>query len=507
MSAKRNCFLPILFFVAIANGFAIIFGPPIIDIAIPPGGEKEVTLTIINESEESARFRLYTTDVAKTRNGEAKFPVAGSTPYSCARNITLTPATVSVGPMERADVKARVSIPFGAEGGRYAMVMCEVVTDQVEDDGIVIAPRWRIGSIIRVTVTGRARREAAVERVVYNPPADGGEGYFTVTVQNRGNIHLTDGQGYLTVITDDRRIASRERLEVKGMIFPGAELDVRVAPSTGLRAGSYEAVASVEYDGRISLPAQIQFEVSGAEDGQPAADLVRLVVEPGEMSFRVPPGGFRTSGLRSRNDEEVPLDVAISLGDIKSTADGRIAEAEVGSTPYSLQDLISVEPDSIVLPGEGGSKTLRLSCATPKNATGGYYGRLRLEATSQAGEFLLSGTVEVDVSIVIPGTEELIGRIMDVGIESVADTILLTIEFSNSGNVLIRPTGEITIENARMERVRSLELPEAAVLPGSTVTLTSRCPNVPEGKYSVTATVDYGVEGQKLYWNEEVDLP
>ncbi len=81
------------------------------------------------------------------------------------------------------------------------MVMCEVVTEQSEDEGIVIAPRWRIGSIIRATVSGRVRREAEVSQITYHEATDTDLGGFMVTLSNPGNIHLIDGEAYATELS------------------------------------------------------------------------------------------------------------------------------------------------------------------------------------------------------------------------------------------------------------------------------------------------------------------
>ena len=199
--------------------------------------------------------------------------------------------------------------------------------------------------------------------------------------------------------------------------------------------------------------------------------------------------------------------MSISLSDVVGRPDGKLIITEAGSTPYSLEGMVSVQPSTLTLPADGGLKSLRLSCMVPKSAKGGYYGRLLLKARSDVGEYVLEDVVPVDVELVVQGTVETAARIIDVDIVAADDKIVASVALVNNGNVMLRPTGEVKIQDMRLEEVRAFKLPESPVLPGGTVILQSSCPVVPEDKYSITILVDYGSESEKLYWSKEIDLP
>jgi hypothetical protein len=507
--ARWKCLsLLLLSFFSPFRASAVILGPPVIDLDIPAGGTKEVVLTVINDSEETLSFHLYTTDVAKTKEGELVFPEAGTTKHSCAGDITLEQEDLLLEPMERKDVNAVIEVPFNAEGGRYAMIMCEMASSEQEtEEGIVITPRWRIGSVIRITVLGRENKQVTIDEVAYHP-ASGEKGEkLTVTINNRGNIHVSDGKGYVAVMNGDKRIVERLPLNVEHMIFPESELELTLVPKRRLRQGDYVALATIDFQGRraFSKEEPITVETNGASEGAEDSESLYFTIEPGVVDLTVPGGGYRTLGIKIKNDEDVSFTINVELTDIFYDTDGNVQSLEVGMTPYSLKGIISVEPAEFILDAER-TKYVRLAFSVPKTKTGGVYGKLVFNARSTSDEFILSGEKEVEVALVVSGTAERSAKINNVDIATHGNLIHVDVELTNDGNVFLKPGGEAKISDMKFDEVRKLAFTELAVMPGNRVKMRASCPVLPSGKYKVTITLNYGTEEENLFWSEEIEI-
>ena len=496
-----------LLFLCCGAVSAVILNPPIIDLEIPAGGSKKATLTVINDGEENVDLRLYLTDISKTRNGTLQFPEAGVTEYSCADDIALEAEELLLKPSEQRDLDVIVSVPFGARGGRYAVVMCEVARNLEASEGIVIAPRLRLGCVVRVSVAGTESRKVAIGGLEYTPSSGAENGAIALTVRNSGNIHVSDGKGFLVVIDEDKRIVERVPLMLDAMVFPDSELEFEIPSQRRLRRGTYTAIVAFDFRGGASTSMQSSFVVAADSDGirEDAADTLRLGVEPALVELAVPAGGYRTLGLRLSNDEDVDLEIHITLGDVLYDSDGRPSTAPIGQTPYSLKDVAVVEPPRFELRA-GSTRSIRLGFSVPKRKTGGMYGKLVLEARSMGSEYLLTGHKEVDVGVVVQGTSRSSARIENVELSTSSEAIDLRVRLLNEGNILLRPQGELRVDTMKDETVRSAAFGEVAVLPGEGVNMMASVPTLPSGRYRFSVALGYGPAGDRLSWSKEIDI-
>jgi len=504
---KLIFFLLLFFFIFQYSTFAFIFSPPIVDLNIPAGGSKEFTLTVINESEESINLRLYLTDIKRTSNGELQFPSAGTMKYSCAKDITLELKSITVPPLEKIEVKVKINLPYHAQGGKYAVIMCEEVSEQV-NDGIVVAPRWRIGSVVRVMVMGRQKKGFRIGEIIHHPPSKKEGRRFIIPIRNNGNIHLNEGKGYLLTMDKDKRIVERILLNVNNMIFPESEVHFTLVSNRSLPQGEYITKATIEFQGIRTISKEQKFAVESDMnvDGKHEENFLNLEIVPPEVTLSLPSGGYRTVGLRIKNQEDLPFQLQMEFKDISYNNKGEPQLLDFGSTPYTLKDIITITPKEFLLAPLRGMRNVRFSFTIPRTISGGLYGTLIIKAHSVGKGFILSGEKEVDIAVSITNTEKPSLKINKVNITPNEKQIHIFLELFNDGNILLKPEGEVKISNMQFEEVRRSSFERLSVLPGRSLELISTCSSLPSGRYKVTIKIDYGIKDSILFWNEEIKI-
>jgi hypothetical protein len=473
------------------------------------GGTRGFILTVINEDETEAHFRLYITDIMKTSKGELQFPPPGSTTYSCANDIWLETASFHLPPYGKKEIRGTVSLPSRALGGRYAMVMCELVPEEVASEGIVIAPRWRIGSIIKATVMGTERNKVNIAKFAHFPPSEKNGRKFIVTVANEGNVCIKGGKGNMSIVDNKKRIVQRLTLEAEKTIFPESEEEITVFTKRPLPAGQYTAVAAIEYQGKIRSPSkEINFIVEEEKFSEVKISddqaQIGIIIEPKTIELEMPQGSFRTSALTISNQEEFSFNIKIEMKDISYTDQGEEKLLELGKTAYSLKEIAIVEPKEFIITPHG-KKNIRVALSIPKSSIGGLYGKLIFNCHSINKDYIFSGRKEVAIAIAISKTIRKAGKIDDVKVIFQKDEgIECALKFQNNSNVLLKPKGEVKIENMGFKEVAKALLGEVTVMPGEIVNMRANCPQLPAGKYNVIVNIKYGEKEEKLFWNGEI---
>lgn len=513
---SRLIFLLFFFFLFPNLALCFIFSPPVVELDIPTGGTREFTLTLINDSSETTLFHLYTTDIVKTKEGRLEFPPPGTVKYSCAKNIELDTSYLLMSPMSQREIKCKITIPSHASGGQYAMIMAEITTKETPQEGIVVTPRWRIGSIIKVGVMGRTMEKIAITNISYKPPTEKEEDRgFIVTLKNEGNIHLRNGKGFLNVMDNNKRVIQRIPFEVKEMIFPESEFDVKLSLDKYLPPGEYITFATINFDRASAVGKETKFSIKekeavDKEASSISAPAIVFKIEPTFVKLESPAGGYRTLPLRLKNEEMMKLKIKIIPTDISFDKYGKVSYTEIGKTAYSLANCLKVTPMELVL-NPRSENTIQLAISTPKDREGGLYGNLLIEIESIGQEYTISDKRNVPIEVIISKTVKEEGKINNVEINPTKEGINILVEFANEGNVALRPEAVVKVKAIRtLNTIAELPFKTQTVMPKNILNLHTTCPYseplLAKGKYEASVEISYGKENKRLFFKKEFEI-
>jgi len=260
--------LVIMFFAMSSRGWGFLISPSRLDIELSAGEEREFSLYLANPQErDNIGVKIYTEDFFVRRDGSLEFLRPGSLRWSCAEWITFEDTEVVLKPGEEKKIGGTIKVPKDASGGRYALVMVELVPPG-ESENTKIRSGIRF-SILVSALINPDELERALEIVgfeVYQEEKEAttvGENYkevrFLVSVENAGNVQVV-AKGSVSVRNKAGRVeAIVPLLAGGGTIFPVCIRDFNGVIPKPLPDGEYTAEAEVRYDEGKSAKAEINF--------------------------------------------------------------------------------------------------------------------------------------------------------------------------------------------------------------------------------------------------------
>ena len=260
--------LVIMFFAMSSRGWGFLISPSRLDIELSAGEEREFSLYLANPQErDNIRVKIYTEDFFVRRDGSLEFLRPGSLRWSCAEWITFEDTEVVLKPGEEKKIGGTIKVPKDASGGRYALVMVELVpAGESENTKIRAGIRF---SILVSALINPDELERALEIVgfeVYQEEKEAttvGEDHkevrFLVSVENTGNVQVV-AKGSVSVRNKAGRVeAIVPLLAGGGTIFPVCIRDFNGVIPKPLPDGEYTAEAEIRYDEGKSAKAEINF--------------------------------------------------------------------------------------------------------------------------------------------------------------------------------------------------------------------------------------------------------
>ena len=261
--------LVIMFFAMSSKGWGFLISPSRLDIELSAGEEREFSLYLANPQErDNIRVKIYTEDFFVRRDGSLEFLRPGSLRWSCAKWITFEDTEVVLKPGEEKKIGGTIKVPKDASGGRYALVMVELVpAGESENTKIRAGIRF---SILVSALINPDELERALEIVGFEvldqeekEATTVGENYkevrFLVSVENTGNVQVV-AKGSVSVRNKAGRVeAIVPLLAGGGTIFPVCIRDFNGVIPKPLPDGEYSAQAEVRYDEGKSAKAEINF--------------------------------------------------------------------------------------------------------------------------------------------------------------------------------------------------------------------------------------------------------
>jgi len=261
--------LVIMFFAMSSRGWGFLISPSRLDIELSAGEEREFSLYLANPQERNNIWvKIYTEDFFVRRDGSLEFLRPGSLRWSCAEWITFEDTEVVLKPGEEKKIDGTIKVPKDASGGRYALVMVELVpAGESENTKIRAGIRF---SILVSALINPDELERALEIVGFEvldqeekEATTVGENHkevrLVVSVENTGNVQVV-AKGSVSVRNKAGRVeAIVPLLAGGGTIFPVCIRDFNGVIPKPLPDGEYMGEAEIRYDEGKSAKAEINF--------------------------------------------------------------------------------------------------------------------------------------------------------------------------------------------------------------------------------------------------------
>lgn len=212
-------------------------------------------------------------------------------------------------------------------------------------------------------------------------------------------------------------------------------------------------------------------------------------VVPDRHIIELEPGRVRTVEYQIHNSGPQDLNIEVDPKDWSGIEDGQGTD---------ISQWLSLEQDKLeVKAGQG--KPLRVKVTSPENVNGELLAMLFL-CYKQAQDSPLNIRNGIPLYLVIKGTEDYDAKIEGIklryrkGRRNDRLSLNIRVRAKNTGNIHINPDLDISIKNSDGEEVRQLRLKKSQIIlrgKGHTYNLDWWDPVLPEGRYTVVATLSY----------------
>jgi len=470
---------------AVLADVSFLLSPPSVDINIPSGGEKKITITLLNQSKTSANFRIFATSIKETEKGKYKVLDTKEGNWSCAEWVKLSHKQIRLGPNESKDITANIHIPRGNYGGRYAAVVAELVaSEKTEKAQAEVKLFWRMVSIVSVTVPrfGLTSKPSLKNFQVESPPEDSsyvkkfGKNVLLAkcSIKNEGEIHL-EASGNLRIKNEKGTTLVKTQLgSGRGRILPDSVMDLATILPKGLLPGNYYAYADVECGEKKFIHATTKFRITKERKVITLEEKIitrdNFTVEPLPLIIEIPSGAYRIASVQLRNLESYTLQLNTSIFDFWVNNDGENKLLKSGSMSRSCSSWIDITPETFLI-GSRSTKNVKITIKVPENKKGEYYSTI-LFSTKKSRE-------ELPVLVRIPDTIVKKGVITDFTIAGESEeekeeennekdksgNMKFTVVFKNAGNAHIVPEGKIEIIDKNQEKpVNEIVIPKGSMI-------------------------------------------
>lgn len=218
-------------------------------------------------------------------------------------------------------------------------------------------------------------------------------------------------------------------------------------------------------------------------------------VSPIRVEISLPAGGAYEGYYTVTNSTEDTISLDITL------EDSTVGTKETGGDRLALEWL-KIRPNKLLLaPGEAGE--VEFAIAIPEDAHGEYIARISFESNPPPGgtPMAITSVISYSIYVAVEGTEKIEGDVVGLSIHD-TDPLDVRITIKNSGNIHIRPKGEVIIqrrgrhrESGRGEVYLILNKNGFPVYPFSERTLQMKYQeSITPGRYKAIVNMKFGPE-------------
>ena len=226
---------------------------PHIRIKAAPGTAGSETLSIKNDGNSSIAINITLHDWGFDENNMVAVKDPGTTPYSCASWIDISPKEILIEANKRKEVIITVRVPEDAVGGHYAALAIEAIPPKAfSHEGLGSKIMTRIISLLLQETEGRTNKTASVISFDVVEPKKDKPLLVSYQFKNEGNTYLAF-EGTVNIIDKKGNLFGKTQSKKRIGTFPGDTKADRIEWFGSLPKGEYDLVLTVKFD-KDSLP-------------------------------------------------------------------------------------------------------------------------------------------------------------------------------------------------------------------------------------------------------------
>ncbi|MCX7770266.1 MAG: hypothetical protein N2202_04195 [Proteobacteria bacterium] len=483
-----------------------------IDLELQPGKKGEFSIDVYSTSNEDTPVSVSLFDIDQKEDGNVDFTEPGKSPFSCAKWIKLQRNDFIVNAGETVELKGEINVPRDASGVRVATIMIEPAYEKKEK-GITVKLRYAV--ILKVKVKGKNLIESGKTQDIRLKLLPDGTPIIETSLINNSNIdyratgkvvlHDSSGKIIETIALTTHYLEEKQKREKqdnnvqkqtkkKGLvsdeegqrIFPGAKVNFFGRISKPLKEGEYTAIVSMKFGKRTITAKDKIFFSSDLVSSLKNEEKFLYTIKQQNIEIKVPKGGSRSAFVNIINESDRQIQLRLDLKDVEYTEDGERVIKEIGTTTYTLKELVKLEDKNLTIEPRQ-TKSLKFDVKVPSNFhNGGRYGQIVVENDGSEDKKF------IDVSVIIPDKFENQAEITGFEIKGSEDREL-DLHIKNNSKIHIVPEGKVLIMDSDENKLALLNLKGQRLLPGLTMKMNGKIDKkLKKGKYFAVAEIDYG---------------
>lgn len=504
----------------------LTLSPLLHQIEMYPGQTVRIATWVGYSGREPTTIRVSATDFAQSRNGIYKVLDQPQPDWTWSAtswiNIREEDRLFTINSGEERTVLCEVAMPrdLSLIGGRYTTLVFEVLPGKKKDIPFArVSYRYRMASFIEISIQGSSRKpepkitvtDLAIMSTATEPRYRRRFGkdahIFAAAVTNEGKIH-GEATGKLIIRNDRGRIIREVPLGGgRGVILPETTVNF-TSVLKDPRAGKYTAEALLQHSQyRRPVIVSKQFFIGEKYAGKEVlkAEIPSLALNTESLVAEVPAGGFRSFVLIAENNEDVPLEVQISVEKFSLGTDGQ--GQVLASNQWSCTNWLRVSPQRFTLPPHR-SQTVRVGVTVPPGVEGEKYAYLTFQTTkmTQTGRDGESKT-RIPAMIGVVGTLQESLEVVTANISD-GDAKNIIVEVENTGDAHVEIKGTVSVSDPEGTPLRE-EIPmqgnKTIIFPQekAEIDFLINEPLAP-GDYIVQVSLTFGKDNTRL--NKEISM-
>lgn len=243
-----------------------------------PGTRGEASVLLTNTGPDSLTVKLYLGDSRMLPEGGEAPVAAGAIPRSLADWVELDQQVHELEPGESRRVTLRLTVPPEAEGSYWSKLYIEetsaprAATAEQQGRSYSVFMRQRVAVRLFEDVAGTGRLDARVDHVGVDALGEDRPS-IVVTVANPGTL-IARCTGRVEFQDERGAVIEAVPLGTRGefWVFPGGRRDLRARPAKPLPAGTYTALAVVDFGGAHRVAGDTVVTI----DAAPAKPAIRV---------------------------------------------------------------------------------------------------------------------------------------------------------------------------------------------------------------------------------------
>lgn len=241
---------------ATSQNLGLDVSPAKLEVSIPAGTTYSIPITVHNSSGETTHVQASMVDFGVDPSGNYQFVKVGSREHSLLKWGAIRPREFDLPPGNSQQVQLSISMPnSSALSGEYAGIVF-FQTRPTRRGGSTLAFSARVASKIYETIPDTVKIAGAIAKMSSVRSAEGQ--VYRVKFDNTGNTHVyLRGQ---VQVQKGGSVVDRISMPDEMLVERGGDRLIQVVGKK-LPAGTYQAVATIDYGGTTQTGGAIEFTV------------------------------------------------------------------------------------------------------------------------------------------------------------------------------------------------------------------------------------------------------